>query len=265
MQTHLHIAGPGRAGTTLLVRYLTAIGLDTTLSRNPDAHVDEDAQAGLEEALHMMDHPETPYVCKNPWLHLVLDDLISSGRFLSDGVIIPMRDLGQAARSRLVVEQHAIVKGAPWFSDLNAPWDVWGSGVPGGALFSLHQKDMERLLAVGFYQLIERLTRAGIPFVLLHFPRFAQDFDYLYKTLAPLLPGTDVTTARRAFAQTVDPSKIRVQDLEAVDRDVLETQNAALKREVRSLHARLARQAGERQALRGGVRGLRRVLGRIIA
>ncbi len=260
---HLHIAGTGRAGTTFLVRYLTALGLDTTLSRNPDTPIDENANAGLEEAIHLLDDASAPYVCKNPWLYLVIDEMIESGRFQSDGVIIPIRDLGHAARSRVVVEQQAMLKSAPWLADLKAPWDVWGT-VAGGLLYSLDEKDAERILAIGFYHLVERLTRAGIPFVLLHFPRFATDGDYLFDTLKPFLPGVDDAAARAAFAQTADPSKIRIEQSSETNPAIVREQNAALKREVQNLRKQLeqkdedlreARASPLRRLLRGSRKG----------
>ncbi len=97
---HLYIAGTGRAGTTFLVRYLTELGLDTTLSRNPAAEEDDNANAGLEEPPHILDHPSLPYVVKSPWLYLVIDELLERGNFNADAVIIPVRDLGDAAASR---------------------------------------------------------------------------------------------------------------------------------------------------------------------
>ncbi|MFG1295219.1 hypothetical protein [Xanthobacter variabilis] len=261
---HLHIAGTGRAGTTFLVHYLTALGLDTTLTRNPDSPVDENANAGLEVPLHLLDDETTPYVIKNPWLYLVIDELIESGRFETDGVIIPIRDLSQAARSRAVVEQQAMLERAPWLAELKEPWDVWGT-VPGGMIYSLDEKDVERVLAVGFYHLVERLSRAGIPFTFLHFPRFAQDGDYLYETLKPLLPGIDQQAAREAFARTADPSKVRVEDAVETNMAVLREQNVALKREMRTLLQQMAEKDQQlreerrmRNPLRRLVRGMRK-------
>ena len=43
---HLFIAGTGRAGTSFLVRYLTALGLDTRLTRHGEEGWDEEAHAG---------------------------------------------------------------------------------------------------------------------------------------------------------------------------------------------------------------------------
>jgi len=61
------IAGTGRAGTSFLVRYLTELGLDTTLARNGDrAGWDAEANAGLENL--MIAGADLPYVVKSPWI-----------------------------------------------------------------------------------------------------------------------------------------------------------------------------------------------------
>jgi hypothetical protein len=66
-ERHLVIAGTGRAGTSFLVRYLTELGLDTTLARNGDrAGWDSEANAGLESLL--VSGNDLPYVVKSPWI-----------------------------------------------------------------------------------------------------------------------------------------------------------------------------------------------------
>src|SRR5271170_1882476 len=66
-ERHLVIAGTGRAGTSFLVRYLTELGLDTTLARNGDrAGWDAEANAGLENML--ISDADLPYVVKSPWI-----------------------------------------------------------------------------------------------------------------------------------------------------------------------------------------------------
>src|SRR5262249_33229872 len=90
------------------------------------------------------------------------------------------------------------------------PWDDWGS-VPGGALLSLHPLDQARLLAHGFYRLLERLVRAEIPLVFLHFPRSVTDPDYLFEKLRSFLPpAISIADARTAHARVADSDKVRV-------------------------------------------------------
>ncbi|MDC7787473.1 hypothetical protein PQJ75_09360 [Rhodoplanes sp. TEM] len=236
---HLYIAGTGRAGTTFLVRYLTALGLDTVLARDPQAKIDADAQAGLEDPPSLVDGPGAPYVVKTPWLFKVLDDMLARGQLAADGVIVPMRDLRQAAASRLILEHQAILRETAWVKDLDTPWDVWGS-VPGGLIHSMQRVDAERILAVGFHQLIERLVREDVPIVLLSFPRFAADADYLHARLAPVLPQVTLAQARDAFARTAESGTARTEtELAGADDEDVRLQNAALKREIAVLQRRL--------------------------
>ena len=66
-ERHLVIAGTGRAGTSFLVRYLTELGLDTTLTRKGDAaDWDTEANAGLEDLV--VAGKSLPYVVKSPWI-----------------------------------------------------------------------------------------------------------------------------------------------------------------------------------------------------
>ena len=100
------IAGTGRAGTSFLVRYLAELGLDTHLSRSENWN--EVAQAGLED--HILHEKDLPYVVKSPWLYEYIDQVLARQDIVLDGVIIPMRDLVEAAVSRVTLENSA---GAP--------------------------------------------------------------------------------------------------------------------------------------------------------
>lgn len=66
MANHLLIAGTGRAGTSLLVRYLNALRLTTHITRsNRQTHLIEDANAGLEDLI-LHGGENLPYVVKSP-------------------------------------------------------------------------------------------------------------------------------------------------------------------------------------------------------
>ncbi|MBV8615396.1 MAG: hypothetical protein JOY66_16750 [Acetobacteraceae bacterium] len=209
-RTHLLIAGTGRAGTSFLVRYLTAVGLDTTLSRNGDAAFwDEDANAGLEELPTTGDAALWPYVVKTPWLHQFVDQLLADESIGIEAVIVPVRPLSEAAASRVVLELRALHAAQPWMADCQTPWNAWGS-TPGGCLMPLEPLDKARLLAVGFHHLIERLVSKEVPIVFVAFPRLVHDPEYLFAKLAPFLPGVSAEQAREAHARLADPSMPRV-------------------------------------------------------
>ncbi len=209
---HVAIAGTGRAGTSFLVRYLTALGLDTSLARFPgiEAHWNEDANAGLEHELGTGIAGAMPYIVKSPWLFASIDQVLSRGDIALDAVIIPVRDLVEAASSRAILERQAIHRASPWMAETDLNWEAWGA-TPGGVLYSLNPMDQARLLAMGFHKLIERLAAAEIPVIFLSFPRFTQDAAYLFRALRPLLPPEiDEMRAAGVLAELADASKIRV-------------------------------------------------------
>lgn len=211
MSRHLLIAGTGRAGTSFLVRYLTRLGLDTNLSRGgAQAFWDDRANAGLED-MPLADPGELPYVVKSPWTYQYIEELLAAPALTIDAVIIPMRDLVQAASSRSIVEMQAMHSHLPWLSERTQSWEHF-THTPGGAVFSTSPVDQARLLAVGFHHLLDKLVEADIPVVLLSFPRFIEDADYLFSKLAPVLPRTiSPELGRAAHAETADVSKVRVE------------------------------------------------------
>src|SRR5664279_172306 len=103
MARHLLIAGTGRAGTSFLVKYLYALGLETQLSQEgAEAHWHKTANAGLEN-LPFPYNENMPYVIKSPWTYQVIRETLKSGKVQFDAVIIPIRDLIEAASSRSII------------------------------------------------------------------------------------------------------------------------------------------------------------------
>jgi hypothetical protein len=207
-RNHLMIAGTGRAGTTFLVRYLAELGLDTHLSRHVDAQLDTLANAGFEEPPLSGDPATLPYVIKSPWLSEYVEELLQTAHL--DAVIVPVRDLSEAASSRVLVEKDAMHRAAPWLSRHASVWDSWGWS-PGGAIFSLDPVDQARLLAVSFHRLIERLVAADVPIIFLSFPRMVLDAAYLRRKLDGVIPR-EITekAALAAHARVADVGKVRV-------------------------------------------------------
>jgi hypothetical protein len=217
---HIFIAGTGRAGTSFLVRYLAELGLDTHLARHPaKAGWDEAANAGLEDLAPVEPVEELPYVVKSPWLYEFIDEIVERNAIRIEVVIVPVRDLAEAAMSRSLVELRALHQAAPWMAMLHKTWESWGY-TPGGSVFSLNPLDQARLLAVGFHVLIEKLVKAEIPILLLEFPRLAQDGAYLFDKLRPWLPA-DITAdqALGAHCRIADAAKIRVGREVQAERD----------------------------------------------
>jgi hypothetical protein len=257
---HLLIAGTGRAGTSALVKYLAALGLETHLAKrgNPDWNVS--AEAGLEDLPAFAATDDLPYVIKSPWSHQMITQVLANPGIKLDAVLVPIRDLLEAATSRSVVQLQAVHQGAPWMTQMTT-WEQWGE-TPGGAIYSLDPVDQARLLAVGFHRLLQQAASAEIPIVLLSFPRFAVDPDYLFRQLSSVLPvDVSVARAQEAHAATFRPAKIRVvrevapgmrqarSAGEAADPRFTALDNAALKREVERLRDELGAMRDELGAL----------------
>ncbi|WP_175720811.1 hypothetical protein [Burkholderia anthina] len=206
MKHHLLIAGTGRAGTSFLVQYLTACGLDTHLTRNPEDRLDENANAGLED--FPTGDANLPYVIKSPWLYEFIDELLARDDIQVDAVIIPMRDIVEAATSRVVNELRARLGHEDIPGELTR-WHTWGV-VPGGTVYSLNPIDQARLLSMGFHQVIHACVKKRVPLIFLEFPRFITDGEYLYEQLRPVLAEIDSSAAIRAHAQTAQPDKVRI-------------------------------------------------------
>lgn len=233
------IGGVGRAGTTLLVKYLARLGLDTTISRDATVQTDPDANAGLEATL-LQGEPHThPYVVKDPWLFQYVDELLEDPRIKIDGLILPVRPLSDAAASRVILERRSMHQAAPWIKDLRDSWDSWAT-TPGGVVYSLNPIDAERILAVGFYKVVEKFIAADIPVVFLHFDRMVGDPSYLYEALKRILPPSvtreDAIAAHHAI---VDKRSVRV-GMEVSTRDDKSLDRVALRREINRLNRELA-------------------------
>ena len=194
------IAGTGRAGTSFLVRFLGACGLDTG---EPELFFDARARAGLES--NLLDE-RAPYVVKDPWLFAYCDQ-IDPDEVEVEALLVPIRDLTAAATSRILQERIAMADS--YWSDL-PPSDVHGL-VAGGAVYSLDPVDEARILAVGFHRLILWATARQIPLFLLEFPRIVTDAEYLVDTLWPWLGSRcDRERAMCAFASVADRDLVRV-------------------------------------------------------
>lgn len=253
--SHLLIAGTGRAGTSFLVRYLTALGLDTHISRHGEGQWDETAQAGFETLPFGAPPGSLPYVLKSPWLSECIDTLLEPPGFPIDAVVIPVRDLSEAAASRMVVQRQAIQAEAPWMAQAGMGWSTW-SAAHGGAIYSLHPLDQARILATGFHHLVQRLTAADIPVILLDFPRLATDAGYLFRKLRPCLPkGIAEEAALAAHAALADPAKLRVgtelgqpMERESLAAEAIALRRSLARREAAVREAQALAYEGARQA-----------------
>jgi hypothetical protein len=274
---HLLIAGTGRAGTSFLVRFLTELGLDTHISRFGNKPWYGAAQAGLEDMPVAAGLENLPYIFKTPWAYQFVEEVLADPRIELDGVIIPMRDLMEAAASRSIIELQAIHSQAPWMARLARSWKDW-SITAGGAVFSLEPVDQSRLLAVGFHRLVNRLVQAEVPLIFVAFPRMVEDAGYLFSKLRPVLPASvSLEQAQRSHRRIANASLARVGrelresgegqpltagsaapvTLEALDNIALRRELVRLRDRLAESEAALARSQPLRRLRNRGLRALR--------
>src|SRR5438105_10149159 len=186
LRHHLVIAGTGRAGASLLVRLLSACGLDTELNRDDRPPWCKTANAGIE-TLPLSDK-EQPYVLKSSWTYQFLDQLMYRRDIKIDGLIVPIRDLREAAASRIIVELQNMHRVSPAHDELLTVWRDWAI-TAGGVKYSLEPIDQARILGQSLHLLLEKALEQEIPIRLIKFPKFARDPTYLYNTLAEFIPS----------------------------------------------------------------------------
>jgi len=201
---HILIGGTGRAGTTLLVQYFTALGFDTgfTLERALGG-VDEISKAGLEHPVgkYLAQGRQMAYVAKSPNFGTNLREYLDSGDLRIKHCIIPVRELSQAAESRRHVTRTAVASG-------KSPDDKQRGGIiarrkDGG-------KRQELLLAAQFHRFLFEMLHHDIPVHFLKFPEFARGHQDLYAALEPIMleHGVSREESDRAFGRVVDPDLI---------------------------------------------------------
>ena len=169
--SHLIISGTGRSGTTFLVQYLTALGMDTGFTLEEALQRPDDiSKGGLEHSLESSS--PLPDVIKSPWLVDELPIALREKRISVRRALIPIRDLHQAAESRRRVFSAAQAQGQ---NPLNHPGTIWRTTEP---------DKQEAALAVAMYDLLETLARYRIPVTLLPFPDIVHDHETLFTALS---------------------------------------------------------------------------------
>lgn len=189
---HVIISGTGRAGTTLIMRILTDLGLSTGFPKG-GGEIDSRSLGGLEWSLKRAD---APYIVKSPWLCHYLDEVINDRQVIIDHAFIPVRDLAAATSSRCEVAAKAVSEG----DKPTAKGGLWLTDDP---------NNQAEILAIQFHRLFETLARYDIPTTLLYFPLLAEDPYYLYEKLQPLVKSIAYYDFYQAFRDCVRQDLIR--------------------------------------------------------
>jgi hypothetical protein len=191
------IAGPGRSGTSLLVKLLKAVGFGT-----PD---DDSKSTGVHAGLESRIGFASPYeVDKDPWLFEYAAKISDEDWGQYRVLIVPIRNLDESSVSRSKNERVARVIAAPESDHWS--WDVGGNSA-GASLSRIDAAAVAGVLAEGLWTVLEVASSKKVPILLLHFPTFARDRDYLWGRLAPFIENrVSREDFEEAFSRVVDPS-----------------------------------------------------------
>lgn len=184
IKRHVLISGTGRAGTTFLVQLFTELGLDTGFNLKINK-ADEISNAGLEWDLRLSN---APYIVKSPWVSDYLDTVLGKGSIHIEHLIVPIRNLYDAAESRRDVMRRAgIVK-------------MDEKDYPGGLFGTREPEKQEQMLLERFFKLFWIAAKNDIPVTLLDFPRIVQDPEYLRQKLIPIFGSLQLEKKRFDYA-----------------------------------------------------------------
>jgi hypothetical protein len=165
----------------------------------------DSADAGLEWRIGA----GSPFeVDKDPMAHEYLDRLDPEVLAQYDALVVPIRDRVDVAMSRSVQQRRHRAAHA---SDDSWMWNSTGD-VPGGAVADVSIGGISSTLANGLWDLLEQAARAGLSPIVLHFPRFVTDFDYLWAQLGHIVGQRQTRESAHAVWQIVaDPDRVRIK------------------------------------------------------
>jgi hypothetical protein len=171
------------------VHLLTELGFDTGFSTKDAYNLPSSSFGGLEFDFR---NPATPYIVKSLMLCDRMQEVLNSKEIILDHLIVPMRDLHDAAESRRRVSTLGEVAGGLWKTN------------------SMDKGVQENILANQLYKLLVSAASAHVPVTLLLFPLLAFDKEYLFVKLLFLMEPAGVTYEdfSAAFDLTSAPERI---------------------------------------------------------
>ena len=180
MRNHVIITGTGRTGTSFLVQLLTRLGLDTGFTvEDLDKNLDSIGRAGLESNIR---DEQAAYIVKSPNISNYIEEILENPKIKLDLVIIPIRDIEEAAESRVKVSKDNL-KQKGVFSQ------IFGSkrGHAGGMIKTSNAEKQQTILLKSLSHLLVQCAKHDQPISLIHYPRLMDDAPYLYRKLNPIL------------------------------------------------------------------------------
>lgn len=174
------IMGPGRCGSTFLFYLLKELGLDT------GPHPEFLRWERTVEKLNRKEKVEFPTIIKHlGGFCLNLNDHIDRFGWSIKHIFFCLRRFEACLNSRVGMTMRRTRKSREEATEIM-------------------MDEIPHTVGMGLFNLIER----DHPFTVIRFPRSAQDPEYCYNKLSPILEDIDFETFKIAWEKTVDPSLI---------------------------------------------------------
>lgn len=189
---HIIITGPGRSGTTFLIRMLTRLGFDTGFEQDEDRFYYQNLRAGFEYINDgfSFDEPTPgqfeplPRVLKGPEWSFHLKPFIKAGYLEVEHIILPVRDLDLATASRL---------------DAGLIWRVWPDRLA---------ESQAEVMAEALGRVVEACVLFELPCTVMRFPDLVVSEEYCYQKLNGVLP-LERAAFGKAFNELSNPDQIK--------------------------------------------------------
>jgi len=191
MKNKILITGTGRSGTTILVKLLSLLGLDTgyqnLTSDEIEQYINQNSRGGLEMYLEPSNE-NYPLICKAPQFYNRIPEL--SKKYKIKKVFVPMRDLEITAKSRA---KHGASPGGLWnANDVNSQMNHNAKVV---------------------YQIAIDCASNDIPLDFIDFDRFTSDNLYAYNVYSRFCELAsdnkhDFTSFLNIYKSIIDHTKI---------------------------------------------------------
>ncbi len=192
------ITGPGRSGTSFIMQLLTRLGFDTGFKPGHENY-HESLRAGCEwtidvdlerdSAEHIAEQMRSgPRVLKSPEWGMILKGLLTLGLIEVDHVVIPVRDIDIAAKSRIDAGLH-------WWIDKTLTGDELVN-------------DQAAIMALALGRAIEACLLFSVPCTVMLFPQLVMNEAYCYGKLSAL-GRIDRGEHTRVFTELANPEQIK--------------------------------------------------------
>lgn len=197
LEDKILITGTGRTGTTVLVKLLSLLGLETgyhTLDETEiEKYIYQQSNGGLEGWYPLIDEVgKTPLICKSPDFYNRIPEL--SQKYNIKKVFVPMRDLKLTAYSRA---RH-------------------GGGVPGGLWNAVDVQEQMIHNTNVVYQIVMDCTQYDISLSFIDFDRLTSNKEYAYDVYKSFCEVSlddiqDFTSFASIYDKVINPDKINTK------------------------------------------------------